>query len=98
MLRVQLLGEFAVERDGSAVSLPITLARLLAYLALYPEAHDRDALAALFWPDSPPESARANLRTALWALRRSLGEDALSTSRQWVRLGEHTRVDLTELR
>src|SRR4051794_38417996 len=53
MLRVQLLGGFAADRDGTALVLPVAPARLLAYLALHPGSHDRDAVAERFWPDSP---------------------------------------------
>src|SRR3954469_13436340 len=98
MLRVQLLGEFVVERNGAAVPLPVALARLLAYLAVHPGLHERDALAARFWPDSSSEAARANLRTALWALRREIGDDALVTSRRAVGLGSTAQVDVTDLR
>lgn len=41
---------------------------LLAYLAVEPGEHPRDALAALLAPDDPPASARAGLRRALVAL------------------------------
>jgi predicted ATPase/DNA-binding SARP family transcriptional activator len=45
-------------------------AALLAYLALPAgRAHAREELAALLWPDAPPEAARTNLRTALRILR-----------------------------
>jgi DNA-binding SARP family transcriptional activator len=47
---------------------------LLAYLALTPgQVHPRDKLAALLWPDTPPGSARADLRQTLFVLRKALG-------------------------
>nr|WP_246324273.1 AAA family ATPase [Petropleomorpha daqingensis] len=98
-MQVQLLGTFAVERDGGAVVLPVTPARLLAFLALHPGPHDRDAVAARFWPEATTSAARANLRTAVWALRQALGPDALSASRSRVGLApDGVRVDLAELR
>ena len=75
MLSVQLLGEIAVERDGVRVPLSALHLRLFAFLALHPGPHNRDALAARFWPDSP--HPRASLRTAVWTLRQSLGLDAV---------------------
>ena len=75
MLRVQLLGEIAAVRDGEPVPLSAPHRRLLAFLALHPGPHERDALAARFWPDAP--TPRANLRTAVWALRQALGPDAV---------------------
>ena len=79
MLHVQLLGEVTAVRDGEPVALSRPHRRLLAYLALHPGPHERDALAARFWPDLP--TARANLRTAVWTLRRSLGADAVQATR-----------------
>ena len=77
VLRVQLLGEITAVRDGEPVPLSAPHRRLLAYLALHPGPHDRDGLAARFWPDA--STARACLRTALWTLRQALGPDALVT-------------------
>jgi len=85
VLRVQLLGEITAVRDGEPVPLSAPHRRLLAYLALHPGPHDRDGLAARFWPDA--STARACLRTALWTLRQALGPDALVTSRTTVELG-----------
>lgn len=51
MLRVRLLGAMDVERDG--VPVPRFARRLLAFLGLRPSLHDRNALAARFWPDVP---------------------------------------------
>jgi len=48
---------------------------LLGWLALDGHTHSRSTLAARFWPDVLDESARTSLRSALSALRRSLGPD-----------------------
>ena len=87
VLRVRLLGDIAAERDGEPVPLSGPHRRLLAFLALHPGPHERDALAARLWPDLP--TARANLRTAVWGLRRVLGADAVEATRTSVAL---TRV------
>jgi DNA-binding SARP family transcriptional activator/predicted ATPase len=48
---------------------------ILIYLALHPEqAHGRDGLAALFWPDDPETVAKHNLRQSLYRLRQLLGD------------------------
>jgi DNA-binding SARP family transcriptional activator/predicted ATPase/Flp pilus assembly protein TadD len=52
---------------------------LLAYLAVESgQAHRRDTLAALLWPDYPHETALRNLRQAIYRLRLSLQEIAPS--------------------
>ena len=95
MLRVQLLGDITAFRDGRTVPLSAPHRRLLAFLALHPGPHERDALAARFWPDVP--DPRANLRTAVWVLRRSLGDDAVIATRTSIALGPVTRdLDETE--
>lgn len=81
MLRVRLLGELSAERDGEPIELTVPLRRLLAYLVLHPGPHHRDALAARFWPDAADGVARANLRTAVWGLRKAVGAEAVLTTR-----------------
>jgi DNA-binding SARP family transcriptional activator len=75
-LRILVLGPFQVEADGLAPGRPMydKLQGLLAYLALEPaRAHARDEVARLFWPQLTAEAARANLRQALFNLKRVLG-------------------------
>ena len=71
-LQINLLGEFSLEVDGTLVP-EISAARfqgLIAYLSLLPEALiSRRQLASLFWPDSRPSQARANLRKLIFDLR-----------------------------
>jgi DNA-binding SARP family transcriptional activator/tetratricopeptide (TPR) repeat protein len=86
MLQVRLLGGVAAERDGEQVSLPPPAGRLLAVLALRPGPQDRDTVAATLWPGAAGPAGRANLRTAVWALRKAVGDDALITSRTAVGL------------
>src|ERR1700742_3371405 len=76
MLRVRVLGELQADVDGAAVTPPASRRAwsLLAWLALHPGEHARGAVAARFWPDVLDASARASLRSALWELRRALGD------------------------
>lgn len=76
MLAVRLMGELEIECDGRKVALPNSrrARSLLAWLALHPGRHSRSRLAAMLWPDVLDASARASLRSALWALRAALGE------------------------
>ena len=97
MLRVRLLGELRAELDGVTVSPPASRRAwaLLAWLALHPGEHARGAVAARFWPDVLDSSARASLRSALWELRRALGDDeALVAGRDRVAL--RCETDLAE--
>lgn len=78
VVRVELFGGLVVRCGEDEIELPgaWSARSLFAWLALHPGRHPRRKVAAVFWPEVPDESARASLRTALWALRRALGECA----------------------
>src|SRR5262245_51630289 len=78
MLRIRVLGELALEVDGRRLDPPAgrPARSVLAWLALHPGQHPRASVAAALWPDVLDTSARASLRTALSAVRRSLGDAA----------------------
>lgn len=95
-IRLYLLGSFRLERDGRTIHLPTRqLKSLFAYLALFPEPHSRNQLAALCWADYTDEQARHSLRTALTILRKKLGPANLITDRERVQL-EPIWVDARE--
>src|SRR4051812_36737859 len=101
MLRIHAVGEFRVEVGGQdrTSSAFDRATAVLAWLALNPGSHARSAVAARFWPEVLDESARASLRSALWSLRRQLGEDAngaLLATRDRVGLAEGVWVDACE--
>ena len=99
VLQVRLLGRLAAERDGQQLALPPPAGRLLAFLALHLGPQDREAAAALLWPGTAGPSARANLRTAMWALRKAVGDDPLIASRTAIGLrAEAVTVDLADCR
>ncbi len=68
-IELRLLGPPEVLADGAPVAIERRKAlALLAYLAMEPGEHPRDALAALLAPDDEPAASRAGLRRALAAL------------------------------
>lgn len=78
-MEIRLLGGFEVRVDGRAVSgfESQKVRGLLAYLAMargVPQGRER--LAALFWPEHEPNSARSSLRQALYNLRSTLAVDS----------------------
>ena len=79
MLRARLLGALEVELDGTVIDSPAAQRpwAVFAYVALAGDGVSRAELANKFWPDVLDQSARASLRSALWALRRQLGERLL---------------------
>ncbi|HEY2436694.1 MAG TPA: AAA family ATPase, partial [Solirubrobacteraceae bacterium] len=76
MLRARLIGALEVELNGTAIESPAAQRpwAVFAYLALAANAVSRAELTSTFWPDVLDQSARASLRSALWALRRQIGD------------------------
>jgi len=74
MLEVRLLGTFEVKHKQKPVTISSRPAQsLFAYLILSAgTSHRREKLAGLLWPDSLEETARDNLRHALWRMRKAL--------------------------
>jgi adenylate cyclase len=84
-LALYLLGPPRIERAGEELHIPRRKAiALLAYLAMEPGRHSRDALATLFWPDYDQSGARGRLRRTLSTLNRTLGEGWLAVDREMV--------------
>ena len=99
MLRARVLGALEVELNGAEIDSPASQRpwAVFAYLALAPRPVTRGELAGRFWPDVLDQSARASLRSALWVLRRRLG-DALTVNGERVGLRDEPGVwiDLRE--
>src|SRR5512136_344728 len=78
-LRLDVLGAFQLTlTDGSTAKFESDKTRaLLVYLAVEADRpHRRDALVGLLWPDEPEQTARHNLRQALFSLRQTIGDPA----------------------
>jgi DNA-binding SARP family transcriptional activator/tetratricopeptide (TPR) repeat protein len=72
---------------------------LAAYLALTPQAHERDELAAFLYPDTDTSHARAALRRTLSTLKTALGENILEIERETLALHRTgVQVDVLEFR
>ena len=80
-LKITLLGAPQVELDGTPVTGFATrkAEALFYYLAVTGRMHTRDALAALFWPDTSDRRAKKNLRDLLFNLRQLLGDYLIIT-------------------
>ena len=98
MLRVSVLGELQLERDGIQIEPPARrpARALLGWLALHPGMHARSTVAARLWPNVLDESARTSLRTALSALRAVIGIEALLASREQIGLADGVWIDARE--
>lgn len=90
MFRLRTLGGLFLERDGRPLEGRATQRRRLALLAYLAAARDRpvrrDKIVALLWPERDEERGRHSLSQLVSALRRELGEAAIMTGVDEVRL------------
>lgn len=79
-LKIKLLGGFSVESGAERAGRRFESQKvraLLAYLASHPDQpFSREQLCELLWPEEDSETARHNLRQALYSLRQGVGERA----------------------
>jgi DNA-binding SARP family transcriptional activator len=94
--RLHLLGRLELSCDGATMCLPDASQRLLAFLALRDRHQHRSTVAGTLWMDTTEERAAANLRTALWRLRKVAAGLVLSDG-SYLRIGDNIRVDLAEM-
>lgn len=69
-VRLRLLDGFALQVGGGTVELQPAGQRLLAFLALTGAPVERRFASGRLWPDATEERAKANLRSAIWRVRR----------------------------
>jgi DNA-binding SARP family transcriptional activator len=94
-VRLHLLNGFLLTVDGSPVSLPVSVQRLVAFLAVQDRPLRRGFVAASLWMDSDETRAMACLRSALWRLRQP-GCPMVEPRGSDLGLGPWVRVDLRE--
>ena len=97
LLRLRLLGTFVLESDGVPVRLPPAARRVLAFISLHERSLERTYVAGSLWLDSSDERAHANLRSALWRLRRH-GRELVDGFGSSLELGGEVAIDLHESR
>ncbi len=99
MVTLKLLGRVSLADSNGPVTGHITQRRRLAFLAILgasPRATvTRDRLVALLWPQLDAEGARHRLSDSLYVARHSLGDEAIATEGDDLRLDEaHVDVDV----
>lgn len=92
-VRLSLLDSFELRCDGERIALPLSAQRLLAFLAVRARPVLRVHLAEMLWADGPQERAAANLRSALWRLRRP-GVHLVEATGDRLGLAPEVQVDL----
>jgi DNA-binding SARP family transcriptional activator len=93
---LRILGGFDLLSRGERIALPPSAERVVAYVALHQGPATRPNVAGTLWLDVPEARAMANLRSALWRLRRP-GVRIMETSGEHLALSPEVRVDFHEL-
>ena len=99
-IEIRLFGAPEIRVDGRYVEFDTRKAvALLAYLATTGQAHQRDAIAVMLWPDYDQSRARAALRRTLSTLRKGLEDRALLVDRSTIGLdAEAVTTDVVAFR
>ncbi|WP_434443419.1 AfsR/SARP family transcriptional regulator [Lentzea sp. E54] len=92
--RLVLLGRFELLAEGADVTLPKGAQRLLAFLAIHHGgAVNRQAAAEQLWPECRRQRANANVRQALWHLRRATDHPVVESLLDRLRLSPALTID-----
>jgi DNA-binding SARP family transcriptional activator len=94
-VRLSLLRGFELRDCDRLVRVPLSAQRLIAFLALHGRPLQRLYVAGSLWLDCTQEHANANLRTALWRLRRP-GCAVVSATAMELSLAPNVAVDVHE--
>jgi DNA-binding SARP family transcriptional activator len=97
VVRLQLLGGFAVRVGDRPVWLPVSSQRVVAFLALHSHPVLRSYVAVNLWPDSTEDRAHASLRTALWRLGRRRTAPIVSTTPRALEIAGSVEVDVRDV-
>lgn len=95
-VRLRLLGGFALSVDGARRVVAPGAQRLLAWTSLYGTAARRAVAAGQLWGDTDETRAHANLRSALWRVRR-IDDALIETDADRFRLHRDVDVDATRM-
>lgn len=93
---LRVLCGFEMRVGEQIVALPSNVERVLALLAVRARPQHRLTIASTLWADSPQSRAAANLRTALWKSRQSVGE-CIELRGTLLALAPSVQVDLIDV-
>jgi DNA-binding SARP family transcriptional activator len=93
MVQLNLLRGFELVCEGERVSLPRSAQRVLAFVALQDRPVQRVYVAGRLWLEASEQRSFANLRSALWRLRRP-GYPLVDATPTHLQLADGVQVDL----
>lgn len=96
-VHLSLLGGFELSCDGRPVTLPRGPQRLIAFVALQSRPIMRLYAAGSVWPESSERRSSANLRSALWRIRRP-GHAIVEADETFIGMSSLVAVDVQEMK
>jgi DNA-binding SARP family transcriptional activator len=96
-MKLSVIGGFHLSACGEPVELADPARRVVAFLAVRSSRWPRAVVAATLWPDKPDSRARANLRSALWALH-AAERSPVESCGDTLRLHDDVWVDIESVR
>lgn len=100
-IEVHVLGVPEVRIDGKTIEFPFKKAEALFYFLCFNKKTTRERLSSLLWSEHNDESARKNLRNAIYVIKRLIGEDVIITpNRSIVELNPDvkTYIDIDDIK
>ncbi len=96
-LRIKLIGYPEIKKNSEVVFFPYKKAEGILYMLLIEEQMEREKICNYFWPDTNSQTAKKNLRNAVYNLRKKLGDDIiLSPKRSILKINKEiiTEIDI----
>jgi DNA-binding SARP family transcriptional activator len=94
-MHLTLIRSFELTSGDRSVALPMSVQRLVTFLALQDRPMQRPSVAGTLWFDASEEHAAASLRSVIWRLKRAEAR-LIHTSGPGIRLSAGVRIDLRE--
>lgn len=90
----KLFGVPQITKDGQNIFLPYAKVNALLYYILVTKTASRDEISGLLWPDENGDTAKKNLRNAVYQAKKALGEDIiLSPKKSFLLLNENLDIE-----
>lgn len=75
LLEIKLFGHPTIKKNGEKISFSFAKVNAFLYYILVNKITTRDEVAGLLWPDKTENSAKKNLRNAIYQVNKLIGED-----------------------
>ena len=94
-IECRLFGVPQIVKDGQPILFPYAKISALLYYLLVAKVVSRDEIAGLLWPNENDETAKRNLRNAIYQAKKTMGEDIITSPKKSILvLNEALEIDV----